>query len=406
MQISKHVLTGNRFLDAAVMGDADLKNGQPVDSRFANEKTHPIRVVIAGGGTGGHLFPGIAVAEEVLARNTESDILFIGTGRTFETSVLADKGFRHEAITVQELKGKGVLKQAWACMLLPFSLLASARILKAFNPDLVMGVGGYSAGPVVVAAWMAGIKTALQEQNILPGITNRMLSRFVDRLYLSFKQTRGMGRADKGLVTGNPVRHEFLASVTSMDRAPSKAGTRTSRFTVLIAGGSQGAHAINMTMLSAIGCLQKSDRFYFIHQTGPADEARIKEAYASGNVGSTVKAFFEDMARQYQKADLIICRAGATTVAELTVLGKSVIFVPYPHAADDHQRLNAESLVKAGASEMIHQKDLTGELLARRIEHYADSPEELTEMGSRAGRLGRPDAARTIVDDMYEFIHK
>ncbi|MBW2177317.1 MAG: UDP-N-acetylglucosamine--N-acetylmuramyl-(pentapeptide) pyrophosphoryl-undecaprenol N-acetylglucosamine transferase [Deltaproteobacteria bacterium] len=316
---------------------------------------------VAGGGTGGHLFPGIAVAEEILSRNAESDVLFIGTGKPFETSVLNEKGFRHAAIAVQGLKNRGLLKQLWAFMLLPVSLAASARLLKDFNPDLVLGVGGYSAGPVVAAAWMKGIKTVLQEQNILPGITNRWLSRIA--------------------------------------KTPSP-------FTILIAGGSQGAHAINLAVIGALGHLKKKERFHFIHQTGIDDKGRMKKAYADSDTGSTVKAFFTDMAQQYQTADLIICRAGATTVAEVTVLGKPVIFIPYPHAADDHQRLNAESLVQAGASEMIQQKDLDGKLLAHRIEYYADSPEKLAQMGIRASRLGRPHAARVIVDDMYALISR
>jgi len=338
----------------------------------------------------------------VMARNPDSRILFVGTGRDFETSVLNTNGFRHAAISVEGLKGRGLWNQFKTLTRLPSSLMASVRILNDFKPDLVLGVGGYSAGPVVAAARISGFRTAIQEQNILPGITNRILSRFADRLYLSFRETRGMASAPKAVVTGNPVRREFLSLAASDDRARTEPDTR---FTVLIAGGSQGAHAINMAMLDAIGHLGRYKRFSFIHQTGEADEDDIRKAYRENHIDHTVKAFFNDMVRQYQKADLVICRAGATSVAELTVLGKPVIFVPYPFAADDHQRLNAESLVKAGASEMIVQEELTGQLLAERIQYYAGEPGKLSDMALCAGKLGRPHAARTIVDDMYELIH-
>jgi len=403
VQVRGNTIASRHWLGTTVEDSTQRSDARCAENPLTGETTRPIRVVIAGGGTGGHLFPGIAVAEEVVGRNPHSQVLFIGTGRDFETSVLTANGFKHVAIRVQGLKGRGLWNQFKTLMILPFSLIASARILNDFKPDLVMGVGGYSAGPVVAAARMSGIRTAIQEQNILPGITNRMLSRFADRLYLSFKETKGMASIPKAVVTGNPVRREFLDLAASKGGEQSK---RDKRFTVLIAGGSQGAHAINMAILDSLGHLAQSKRFSFIHQTGAMDEDQVRKAYAGSRIDHTVKAFFNDMVRQYQKADLVICRAGATSVAELTVLGKPVIFVPYPFAADDHQRLNAESLVKAGASELIVQEDLTGKLLAQRIEHYADTPAELLHMAAQAGKLGRPHAARAIVDDMYELIKK
>jgi UDP-N-acetylglucosamine--N-acetylmuramyl-(pentapeptide) pyrophosphoryl-undecaprenol N-acetylglucosamine transferase len=404
MQASAHVLGENQFPEAPMSRSLNRNKGQAAEGRAARARMHPVRVVIAGGGTGGHLFPGIAIAEEVLARNGQSDVLFIGTGNPFERSVLSQKGFKFAAITVQGLKNRGIINQMKAFLLLPASLIASGRILKAFGPDLVLGVGGYSAGPVVTAAWLKGIKTALQEQNILPGITNRWLSRITNRLYLSFPETRGMETHARALVTGNPVRREFLAAIPSGPQAQAAAEKAAAPFTVLVAGGSQGAHAINLAMQSAMAHLANSERFHFIHQTGADDESMLKATYANSRAKSTVKAFFRNMAHQYQAADLIVCRAGATTVAEVTVLGKPVIFIPFPYAADDHQRLNAEGLVRKGASEMILEKDLQGKLLAQRIEHYAGAPEELTRMGARAARLGRPNAAGAIVDDMYALI--
>lgn len=404
MQADALVLSDNRIPEAPVNRGLERRNTAAVQGRTAQAQMRPIRVVIAGGGTGGHLFPGIAIAEEVLARNDRSDVLFIGTGNAFEQSVLSQKGFKLAAITIQGLKNRGIVNQVKALMLLPASLVASGSILKAFGPDLVLGVGGYSAGPVVVAAWLRGIKTALQEQNILPGITNRWLSRITDRLYLSFTGTRGMEHAGRALVTGNPVRQEFLAAMPSGQQASKAAPKATAPFTVLIAGGSQGAHAINLAMQSAMEHLSESRHFHFIHQTGADDEDMMKASYVNSGAGNTVKAFFRDMALQYQTADLVVCRAGATTVAEVTALGKPVIFIPFPYAADDHQRLNAESLVREGASEMILEQDLNGKTLAQRIEYYAGAPEELARMSARTARLGRPDAAMTIVDDIYELI--
>ena len=404
MQASAAIMDNSQIEEAHTHRSQTGKSGQATEGRAG---MHPVRVVIAGGGTGGHLFPGIAIAEEVLSRNKENDVLFIGTGNALEQSVLGEKGLKFTAIAVQGLKNRGIINQVKALVLLPASLVAAARILKGFGPDLVLGVGGYSAGPVVAAAWLRGIKTALQEQNILPGITNRWLSRITDRLYLSFPETRGMESAEKALVTGNPVRHEFFDTAESGQPVRETKEKAVKPFTVLIAGGSQGAHAINLAMQAAVGQLSHSEGFHFIHQTGADDENMMKAAYAKSRSRSTVKAFFGDMARQYQAADLIVCRAGATTVAEITALGKPVIFIPFPYAADDHQRLNAESLVQEGASEMILEKDLNGEKLAQRIEHYKDAPQELAWMGSRAALLGRPDAARAIVDDMYQLIdHK
>ena len=381
MQSAEHPYSGGPFPAAAV--------SQPSGGRLAGQaparsgaKTHPMRVVIAGGGTGGHQFPGIAVAEEILARNSESDVLFVGTGNALETSVLGEKGYRHATISAQGIKNLGLFKKVRAFMLLPGSLLASARLLKDFRPDVVLGVGGYSAGPVVAAAWMLGIKTALQEQNVLPGITNRWLAHIADRLYLSFRDTQGIRTGHKALVTGNPVRREFFSAQGAARQAGESNGDAAALFTVLVAGGSQGAHAINLAVRSALQHISDIGRVRFIHQTGSADLAMMKEAYAASRARSTVKAFFTDMARQYQRADLIVCRAGATTVAEVTAMGKAVVFIPFPHAADDHQRLNAQSLVRDDAAEMILEKDLTGEGLARRIEHYAATPEVLARMAA------------------------
>ena len=370
-----------------------------------------MRIIIAGGGTGGHLFPGIAIADAFATRDEKNRVLFVSTGKPFEISVLSKKAFKHRSITAEGIKGRGLWRQAVSVLKIPKGIFESIMILKDFRPDLVIGVGGYSAGPVVIAAWLMGIKIVLHEQNILPGITNRILSGFADRIYVSFKDTRlerfrWLAPIDpkKLLVSGNPVRKEILQSVMDQqDKSLADTGQKKP-FTVLILGGSQGAHSINMAVLEALEYLDEKDKYFFVHQTGSADEQDVKKAYMKNGISCMVKPFFDDMARQYHNADLVVCRAGATTVAEVAVMGKAVIFIPYPFAADNHQVLNAGSLENAGAAEMILQKDLTGRRLAERIEHYASSPEALKAMASRAKSIGRPDAAEFIVDDCYRLI--
>jgi len=363
-----------------------------------------LRIVIAGGGTGGHLFPGIAIAQEFLTRNPENSVLFVGTERPFEISILSETGFKHKTITAEGFKGRGFWNQIVSISKIPKGVMESILILKRFKADLVVGVGGYSAGPLVTGAWLLGINIVLHEQNILPGITNRILSRFADRIFVSFKETKAGLNPKKIRVTGNPVRKEIL----QLTRAPEniRPGDSEQRrpFTTLILGGSQGAHRINMAVLEAMESIEDKEAYCFVHQTGAHDEIRVKRVYEEQGVPCEVQAFFKDMRRQYEKADLIICRAGATTVAEVKAIGKGVIFIPFPFAADDHQVLNARSLVDAGAAEMILEKDLSGKALAERIKFYAANPDDLYGMAARAGDLGRVDAAAAIVDDCYELI--
>lgn len=370
-----------------------------------------MRIIIAGGSTGGHLFPGIAIADAFKEREQKNKVLFVSTGKPFEISVLSKTVFKHKSITAEGIKGRGLWRQAVSVLKIPKGIFESIMILKDFRPDIVAGVGGYSAGPVVMAAWLMGIKIVLHEQNILPGITNRILSGFADRIYVSFKDTilerfRWLAPVEpkKLLVSGNPVRKEILQSAMDQQDVSLDDTGRKKLFTVLILGGSQGAHSINMAVLEAFEYLEEKDKYFFVHQTGSADEQEVKRAYIKNGISCMVKSFFNDMARQYHNADLVVCRAGATTVAEVAVMGKGVIFIPYPFAADNHQVLNAGSLENEGAAEMILQKDLTGRRLAKRIEYYASSPGSLKAMASRAKSIGRPDAAEVIVDDCYKLM--
>jgi UDP-N-acetylglucosamine--N-acetylmuramyl-(pentapeptide) pyrophosphoryl-undecaprenol N-acetylglucosamine transferase len=286
-------------------------------------------------------------------------------------------------------------------LLIPIAVMQAVWILMTFKPALVVGVGSYAAGPVVLAAWLMRKRIVLHEQNILPGITNRVLARFANRIYVSFENTAGNFESRKVRITGNPVRHEIIDQ-SEASRADGYDHTADQRpLNVLITGGSQGAHSINMTMIGALGHLKAKELLDIVHQTGADDEAAVKKAYQDHGLRGTVRAFFDDMDQRYQKADLIICRAGATTVAEVTAIGKGVIFVPFPFAADNHQVLNARALQAAGAAEMIEQKDLTPEILADRINRYQTDRRALTQMARKAATFGKPQAARVIVDDMY-----
>jgi len=236
----------------------------------------------------------------------------------------------------------------------------------------------------------------LHEQNILPGITNRILSHFADRICVSFEETKIGPKPKKIQFTGNPVRKEIVQCADS--------SKKENKFTILILGGSQGAHSINMALLEALEHLEKKKNIFFVHQTGMQDETQVKQRYDEHGIENDTRAFFKDMARQYQSADLIICRSGATTVAEIKASGKGVIFVPFPFAADNHQVLNARSLEKVGAAEMILEKDLSGKILAERINYYIQRPEVLHQMALRSRDLGRVDAAAMIVDNCYELI--
>ena len=367
--------------------DDDFQESEkPVDFGYGR------RLVIAGGVTGGHLFPGVAIAQEFVRADSRNAVLFVSAGRPMERSILSKAGFELCAIDVQGVKGRGRFSQLAALFKLPGAVWASSRILKQFRADLVLGVGSFAAGPVVLAARLRGIPCVLQEQNILPGITNRILSRWVGRIYVSFPESKDYFDPGKTLLTGNPVRRQIL------DAARKQKKNAAGAFTVLVLGGSQGAHAVNLAVLEGLEFL-KGMPVRFIHQTGAADYDDTRRAYENQGLSNRVQAFFEDMGALYRQADLVICRAGATTVAELAVMGKPAIFVPFPFAADDHQTLNARSLVRAGAAEMISEKDLTGKILAERVQYYSENPEILAEMAAKAGQFGKPDAAAVIVAD-------
>jgi UDP-N-acetylglucosamine--N-acetylmuramyl-(pentapeptide) pyrophosphoryl-undecaprenol N-acetylglucosamine transferase len=373
------------------------RRDDPQAKRSSRGAPRALRIVVAGGGTGGHLFPGIAIAKEFMARNSATRVIFVSTGNRLEKTVLSKAGFELRSIEVAGIKGRGIWNQFKSVLKIPGAILTAMGLVKKFSPDLIVGLGSYSAGPVVIGAWLMRVPIAIHEQNILPGITNRILARFADRIYISFENTQSPLNPQKVYWTGNPVRRELLETVAH--------DTDQKKFTVLIIGGSQGAHGINTAIIAALEHLQDSEKLHFVHQTGETDEGSISEAYRKRKVSATAQSFFDDMAERYRQADLIICRAGATTVAEITALGKAAIFIPFPHATDNHQMLNAADLAQDGAAEIIVEKELSGHLLCERIEHYMDHPEALEDMAVRARRHGNPEAAKNIVDDCYRLLN-
>jgi UDP-N-acetylglucosamine--N-acetylmuramyl-(pentapeptide) pyrophosphoryl-undecaprenol N-acetylglucosamine transferase len=355
-----------------------------------------MRALIAGGGTGGHLFPGIAIAESFRVKELADEVLFVGTGNPMEVSTLSKQGFDHVSIVAEGFKERGLWRQIRSLLKIPVGVWQALRVIWRFDPDVVIGLGGYSSGPVAVAAKLTGKRMVIHEQNILPGLTNRILGHFANRIFISFPDKLGIFKPSKTVMTGNPVRRELLAG---------KSGEKaTGLFTVLVLGGSQGAHAVNRVVVEALDHLKSPSQMSFIHQTGTKDATWVAQAYESRRIKATVEPFFEDMAGPYSTANLVVCRAGATTVSELMALGKPAIFVPFPFAANNHQELNARYVADAGGAEVILEKDLDGSVLADRLDHFASNPQILRHMKNRTLALASPDAADVIVDECRRLL--
>lgn len=353
-----------------------------------------MRVVIAGGGTGGHLFPGLAVAQEFKRRDATAEILFVGSDVGIESRVLPREGFPLETLPIKGIKGRGVRGLIQALWGIPVSLFRSLRITKRFRPECVIGVGGYASGPFILAGKIKGIRCAIMEQNLRPGLTNLILARLVDRIFTAYEGSVAYFPRFKVLRTGNPVRWRTLPRVEEQES-----------FTLLVFGGSAGARRINLRVVEALERLKElGPKIRIIHQTGEADFASIKAAYSSLPLKVEILPFIQEMDQAYARAHLVVCRAGATTIAELTAFGKPAILVPYPYAAYDHQRLNAQALKEWGAAEMILDRELSGENLASVIKTLYLDRERLKTMGEAARRLGKPEAAERIVDECYALV--
>lgn len=357
-----------------------------------------MKLIVAGGGTGGHLYPGLAVADEVRRRG--GDVLFVGTERGIEATAVPAAGYPLETLQVSGLKRMGLAGTVRGLGRLPRAFWQSRRILQRFAPDCVLGVGGYASGPLVLMAALAGVPTALQEQNSVPGFTNRTLGRVARRVFLGFPEAARAFPDHKCLHTGNPVRSMFL------DRAEAASGHATRRGGLLVVGGSQGARAVNDLMVAALTDLAaRGVRPPVLHQTGKADAERVRAAYVAAGLGDHVEAqpFIDDMASAYAAADLVIGRAGALTLAELAIAGRASILIPLPTAADDHQTRNAQAFAAAGAALVCRQPDATGHGLAQTISELLSDSARLSAMGRASSTLARPDAARQIADALAQL---
>lgn len=356
----------------------------------------PVRVVVAGGGTGGHLYPGIAVARALLVRRGDAAVSFVGTARGLEARVVPHEGFALDLIRSGGLKGKSPAALARGLGLLPGSALDAWRVLSRRRPQVVIGLGGYSSGPIVLIAALRRVPTLLMEQNAVPGLTNRLLAPVVGAAAVTYPSTAAyFGK--KAFVSGNPVRPEFF-KVGSAVEAAGALGSQ-GPVGVLVFGGSQGAHAINMAMVEAAPDLAAAGAtIRIVHQTGERDLALVQDGYRAANLVARVEPFLYEMDRAMADANLLVCRAGATTLAEIAAAGRPSILIPLPTATDDHQRRNAEVLAKAGAAEVIDQGDLTGARLAARIMALARDGERRARMSAAVREMARPDAAEAIVE--------
>lgn len=349
-----------------------------------------LRLLLAAGGTGGHLFPGIAVAEAA-QRETGAEVLFVGTASGLEKDVLPRLGFPLRLIPAQQLRGRnwvGIVQAWWAA----FRAVGVAwHVVRDFAPDVIFSIGGYASGPTVLAGRVRRVPCVLLEPNAIPGLTNRLLGRIATKICVGFSRTATFFPSRKAVCTGSPVRWT-CTSASSANQSP------TSLFSLFILGGSAGARRLNQTLPHALSLLQQEGKeICILHQTGRAEQAEVAALYEKLGVQAEVVAFIDNMREAYAAADLVVCRAGAMTIAELTVLGKPSILVPYPYAADDHQRANAEVLVQGGAARMVLDAELTPERVCEEIRPLLFDRSRLALMSHAATALGKPDATHAVV---------
>jgi UDP-N-acetylglucosamine--N-acetylmuramyl-(pentapeptide) pyrophosphoryl-undecaprenol N-acetylglucosamine transferase len=364
-------------------------------------ESRPLKVLIAGGGTGGHLYPGIAVAEQITAA-PGGEVVFVGTSRGLETKLVPKAGFPLELVTVSGLKRMGLAATLRGLGRLPKALLQSWRILSRHKPDVVLGVGGYASGPLVLAAALCGIPTAIQEQNSVPGFTNRMLGKFARRVFVAFEEAAGAFARRKIRVVGNPVRRTFL------ERAAVAAGTGTGQ-SILILGGSQGSHAINEIATGMVKVLAARDHLRpLVHQTGVDEQDRMQVHYAAlGYDGKVqVRAFIDDMPVVLADAGVVVARAGALTLAELAIMRRPAILIPLPTAADDHQTRNARAFEAAGAAVVLPQAEASSTRLADLVDEILGDPTRHAAMSAAMGTLARTQATNDVVAELSAIARK
>jgi len=345
-------------------------------------------ILIAAGGTGGHLFPGIAVADELLRRAPATRVVFAGTRKGLETRLVPKAGYGLALLPILPLNAISPLRTLLGLLALPWGMLRSFGLVLKLRPRAVLGIGGYAGGPVTLAAALLGVRTVVLEPNAQPGFTNRVLRPFVRAAACAYDETRVRFGA-KGVVTGNPVRGGFASLAPKLHVPP---------LTLLAFGGSQGSRVLNQALVAALPLLPPAEQLRIVHQTGPAMREEVAGAYRAAGREAEVVAFLDDMERRFATADLVLARSGATTCAELTVAGKAALLVPFARSADDHQARNARALAAAGAARMLEEKDLSGASLAAALAELVQAPERIAEMEAAARRLGRPDAAARVAD--------
>ena len=364
-----------------------------------------MNIIIAGGGTGGHVFPALAVAKGLRKAIPGARVTFVGTVRGIEAKIIPREGYDLRFIRSEGLVGRSLVKTARSLLKIPLSMMDSFGILKDIRPELVIGVGGYSSGPVLLCAKMMGIPTLIHEQNTVPGFANKILGKFVDTVAVTYHESIKYFPRDRVYLTGNPVREEVLTG--DKEKGCKAFSLDRDLFTIFVFGGSLGASHINEAVGEALRFLEPlKDSIQFLHQTGEKDFSVMKELYSSKGFKGTVIPFAYQMADAYSVADLVISRAGATTLAELTACGKAAILVPFPYSAGNHQEVNARKLWDMGAAQLLLDRDLDGKKIFDMIKSLIDDPEALSDMERRSRSLGNRGATNKVIELVMGLIKK
>lgn len=364
-----------------------------------------LKVIISGGGTGGHIYPGISLACEIKGRDINNDILFVGTERGLESQLVPREGFKIIKIKARGIKRKICFENLTAISIFLVSLFQSYKIIKKYNPDIVIGTGGYVSGSVVFMAAILGITNFVHEQNVIPGITNKFLSRITRATFLSFNQSKEyFGNKAKLIFTGNPIR--FKSIKKSTDREYKKFHLDSSKKTILVLGGSKGAASINRAVLEGIDLIKDAikNNWQVLLVSGQDDYDNIMEIVGEDHKIFSIEPYLHDIEKAYSLADLVICRAGATTLAEISAYGLPAILVPYPYATQDHQGINAKIYKREGAAISILEKDLSGEKLGHVLLDLLKNKDQLGIMAKKSRKLSNVNSAKKIVDYIYDYI--
>ena len=366
-----------------------------------------LKVIISGGGTGGHIYPGISIAYEIKDRDIKNDILFVGTERGMESKLVPREGFKIVKIKARGIQRKICFENLTALVIFLVSLFQSYKIIKKYKPDIVIGTGGYVSGSVVLIAAKLGIPTFVHEQNVIPGITNKFLSRITTATFLSFNQSKEyFSDKVKLIFTGNPIRFKNIKPGT--DREYKKFNLDSSKKTILVLGGSKGAAAINRAVLGGIDLIKEDikNNWQILLISGQDDYDNMMEMVGEGHKIFSVEPYLHDIEKAYSLADLVICRAGATTLAEIGAYGLPAILIPYPYATHDHQGINAKIFEKEGAAILILEKDLSAEKLSQVLLNLLKNKNKLEMMAKKSRELSVVNSAKKIVDYISDYIKK